>query len=302
MKADGKKARLRRGRADGPLRSRCLWQSRDNIRGGFFVKFPILAIIFLLRWEAASAQLGSPNDAGVAMGHIHLNVRDEASEKALWLALGGTLGNELSANVAIKIPGVLILIHREKRPPTGGSVGSVIDHIGFRVPNVQAAVSKWKAAGLRVQSGVNGRQDQAFVVTPDGLKIEILQDNTMAAPIAMHHIHFFVPESEMRKMQAWYAKVWGGKPGKRGPFDTVELPGVELTFAGADSLTAPTKGRVLDHIGFEIDHLEAYCKRQEADGVKFEDQFYVAAHNIGTRHLTDPWGTYIELKEGQRQY
>jgi catechol 2,3-dioxygenase-like lactoylglutathione lyase family enzyme len=260
------------------------------------------SLFFLLQAGASWAQLAPPNNAGVAMGHIHLNVRDEAAEKALWLALGGTLGNELSANVAIKIPGVLILIHKEKNPPTAGSVGSVIDHIGFHVPNVQASVSKWKAAGLNVQPGANGRLDQAFVITPDGLKIEILQDASMATPIAMHHIHFFVPESEVGKVQAWYAKVWGGKPGKRGQFATVELPGVEMTISKSDAAAAPTKGRVLDHIGFEIDHLEAYCKRQEASGVKFEDQFYVAAHNIGTRHLTDPWGTYMELKDGQRQY
>ena len=204
--------------------------------------------------------------------------------------------------MAIKIPGVLILAHKEKTPPIGGSAGSVIDHIGFHVPNVQASVSEWKAAGLNVQPGANGRQDQAYVITPDGLKIEILQDASMTSPIAMDHIHFVVPESEVGKMQAWYAKVWGGKAGKRGQFQTVELPGVELIFAKSDSPTTPTKGRVLDHIGFEIDHLEAYCKKQEANGVKFDDQFYVAAHNIGTRHLTDPWGTYMELTDGQRQY
>ena len=261
-----------------------------------------ISLAVLLQAGASWAQLAPPNDVGVAMGHIHLNVRDEAAEKKLWLTLGGTLGKELSANVAIKIPGVLILAHKEKDPPIGGSVGSVIDHIGFHVPNVQASIAKWKAAGLDVKPGANGRKDQAFVITPDGLKIEILEDATMTVPIAFHHIHFYVAESEMPKVQEWYAKVWGGKPGMRGQYRTVSLPGVELSIAKAETPTAPTKGRVLDHIGFEIDHLEAYCKKQEASGVKFDDQFYVAAHNIGTRHLTDPWGTSMELKDGQRQY
>ena len=103
-------------------------------------------------------------------------------------------------------------------------------------------------------------------------------------------------------MKDWYVKVWGGVPGKQGNIETVSIPGVELAIAKSDGPTTPTKGHVLDHIGFEIKNLEAYCKNQESKGIKFEDEFYVAAHNTGTRHVSDLWGVEMELKDGQWQY
>ena len=61
----------------------------------------------------------------------------------------------------------------------------------------------------------------------------------------------------------------------------------------------PTKGRALDHIGFEVRNLEAFCKKLEASGVKF-DEPYSKSRNPGyaSATLTDPWGTTIELTEG----
>ena len=55
-----------------------------------------------------------------------------------------------------------------------------------------------------------------------------------------------------------------------------------------------------DHIGFEIKNLEAFCKKLEASGVKF-DRPYGKSQTIpglGLAFLTDPWGTYIEINEG----
>ena len=68
-------------------------------------------------------------------------------------------------------------------PPNGPTDGSVVNHVGFVVQNVQESVARWKAAGVPVSPGTNGRPDQAFVNTPDGLRIEILEDKTQSAPI-----------------------------------------------------------------------------------------------------------------------
>ena len=59
----------------------------------------------------------------------------------------------------------------------------------------------------------------------------------------------------------------------------------------------PTKGRALDHIGFEIGNLEAFCNKLEAAGVKF-DQPYAKNSDVANALITDPWGTSIELTEG----
>jgi len=64
-----------------------------------------------------------------------------------------------------------------------------------------------------------------------------------------------------------------------------------------------TKGRMLDHIGFEVRNLEAFCKRLEASGVKFVRPFRKTPGDpVATAMLVDPWGTSIELTEGLSRY
>ena len=57
----------------------------------------------------------------------------------------------------------------------GGTQGSVVNHVGFIVNNVQQRVAEWKTKGVKVLPGNNNRPDQAFVETPDGVRIEIVQ-------------------------------------------------------------------------------------------------------------------------------
>jgi hypothetical protein len=92
----------------------------------------------------------------------------------------------------------------------------------------------------------------------------------------------------------------GAKPGMRGTFEAGDLPGVNLTFGGAaGAAVVPTKGRSLDHIGFEVRNLEQLVKDLEAKGVKFDRPYTkVPALGIAIAFLTDPWGTYIEPTEG----
>ena len=60
-----------------------------------------------------------------------------------------------------------------------------------------------------------------------------------------------------------------------------------------------TKGRALDHIGFEVKNLEAFCRKLEAAGIKFDVPYTVRTEiGLAIAFLTDPWGTYIELNEG----
>ena len=65
----------------------------------------------------------------------------------------------------------------------------------------------------------------------------------------------------------------------------------------------PTKGHVIDHIGFEINHLEAFCKTLAASGVKFDQPYSKKRHKgFASAELTDPWGTSIELTEGLSKF
>ncbi len=223
---------------------------------------------------AAYAQPAPPNEAGVTMGHWHLNSRDIEANKKIFVALGGTPVKQDVFEI-VKFPGVLVYLNQRPgaAPPTGGSVGTVVNHVGFIVPNVQDSVAKWKAAGVTVLPGVNGRTDQAFVMTPDDLRIEILEDKTQTVPIRHHHIHFYVPEAVIPEIQAWYAKTFGAIPGMRGQNVADDLPGANLSFAKTDQPAVPTRGHVLDHIGFDVKDLEGFTKKLQASGIKLDRPF-----------------------------
>jgi catechol 2,3-dioxygenase-like lactoylglutathione lyase family enzyme len=100
-------------------------------------------------------------------------------------------------------------------------------------------------------------------------------------------------------MKKWYATTFGAIPGKRGKFEAADLPGVNLSFTPAPTALAGTKGRALDHIGFEVRNLEAFTQKLEAAGVRFAVPYRkIPALGIAIAFFTDPWGTHIELTEG----
>lgn len=258
-----------------------------------------LWLVSSLMAGVASAQPYAPNDAGVTNGHWHLNSRDIEVNKKIFLGMGGVAG-EPSPLQRVIFPGVLIILNQAAGTPpaTGGTVGSVVNHVGFTVPNVQEAVAKWKAAGVPVEPGTNGRLDQAWVITPDGLKIEILENKNQNVPIRSEHVHFSLPESAIAESQAWYGKIFGAKPGVRNNAPIADVPGEQLRWNKADAALAPTKGRILDHIGFDVTDLKAFIAKLEAAGIKL-DRPYTKNEQSGVAlaFITDPWGTYIELNE-----
>ena len=241
----------------------------------------------------ANAQLAAPGDAGVVMGHLHLMVKDVDAQQKFWAALGGTPVQN-GPLALIRLPGTFVMLR--KAEPTGGTVGSTINHVGFLVKDIAPWIGKWQAAGLKMEP--QARPTQVYLIGPDDVRVEILEDKTIDVPLKMHHIHFYI--AAPLETQAWYAKTFGAVPGKRGQFDAADLPGVNLTFAKqvGPTASAPTKGRSLDHIGFEVKNLEAFCKKLEASGIKL-DRPYTRLPNSATAiaFLTDPWGSYIELTE-----
>ncbi|MDQ2899708.1 MAG: VOC family protein [Acidobacteriota bacterium] len=248
--------------------------------------------LFLLA-SALCAQLAAPNDKGVAMGHLHLNVSDIAAQKHFWVDLLGASPVTLGKIEGVKVPGAIVLFNA--KVPSAGSDGSVVNHVGLKVKDLKAANNRLAGAGVSFEKNPNGHQ--IMITGPDLLRVELTEDAAMTSPVAFHHIHFYT--EPVLETQAWYVKTFGAKPGRRAIFDAADLPGVNLTFSKSESKLAPTKGRVLDHIGFEVKNLEAFCKELEARGVKFDVPYRkVPSLGIAIAFFTDPWGTYIELTEG----
>jgi catechol 2,3-dioxygenase-like lactoylglutathione lyase family enzyme len=251
-----------------------------------------LCAVALLWTNPAHAQLAAPGEAGVAMGHVHLVTRDVEASRRFFTTLGGTPVQKGPLQM-IQFPGVFILLRQAE--PTGGTVGSVINHFGFNVKDFESSVARWQEAGLQVEAG--DRAGQAWLMTADDARIEILEDTTIEEPIRMHHVHWHVVD--VLEVQAWYAKHFGAVPGTRGRFDAADLPGVNLTFAEVETVYPGTQGTALDHIGFEVQDLAGLIVRLEAAGITLDSpQRDVADGAVSIAYLTDPWGAYIELTEG----
>jgi catechol 2,3-dioxygenase-like lactoylglutathione lyase family enzyme len=226
------------------------------------------------------------------MGHVHLNVHDVDASRQFYVSLGGRPVRNGTLDM-VEFPGVYINLR--KQDPTGGTVGTSVDHFGFLVKNMEENLARWKSLGYKIEPG--NRPTQLYVISADEAKIEMIEDQTISTPIKFHHVHYFVPDP--LAAQAWYAKEFGAVPGKRAQFDAADIPGANLTFSKADTPRISTRGRAVDHVGFEVTNLAAFAKKLEADGIKLDR---APGKNPGTGHMIafiyDPWGTYIELTEG----
>ena len=261
----------------------------------------LVALLFVSTLAAgtAAAQPAPVNQAGVTMGHWHIASKDVEANKKLFLAMGGKLYMP-GGQPLIMFPGLYISLILGNEKGDGGTVGSVVNHVGFIVDNVQQRVAQWKAAGVTVLPGGalptgGNRLDQAYVETPDGVRMEILEDKTQTVPIRNEHIHLALPAAEIPKAQAWYAKTFGGQTATRNNAPVVNLPGVQIRFNAADTQQAPTRGRVLDHFGFDVNDHAAVVKRLEAEGIKLDQPVGKGATGNTITYITDPWGTRIEI-------
>ncbi|HLF11002.1 MAG TPA: VOC family protein [Gammaproteobacteria bacterium] len=262
----------------------------------------------------AAAQLLN-KDAPVIVGHYHLNVTSIDEHKKFWVdTLGGTAIKIGSADV-IQFPDVFLFLRVQ--PPTGGTRGTTFDHIGFAVPDVPALTTKVVANGYRLTVGREPAPGEtaspptagnygrfSYLVGPDGVKVELVTNSAEnAPPITHHHVHFV--NKQFVEMQQWYMKAFNAtlREGQTDFFIGADLPGVGymLNFFSwlPSEVLIGTAGRAVDHVGFEVRNLEAFCKELEAKGITLT-QPYRESEAIATAMIADPWGTAIELTEGLR--
>src|SRR3954464_5043352 len=97
-----------------------------------------LMAVALIAAGAAFAQPYPFNEAGVTMGHWHLNSRDVEASKKMFVAMGGTAMKPGDFELA-RFPGVVVNLHLRQlaAAANGGTIGSVVNHVGFIVSDVQ---------------------------------------------------------------------------------------------------------------------------------------------------------------------
>ncbi|MFT4861511.1 MAG: catechol 2,3-dioxygenase-like lactoylglutathione lyase family enzyme [Pseudohongiellaceae bacterium] len=272
-------------------------------------------VIFSLLSFSVNAQLNLAQGNPIVYGHHHVNASDVQAHMQFWIeGLGGSVKLVGSANrEVIAFPNVLVFLTAKQ--PTGGTRGSVVNHIGFETADIYGAVAHLTSMGYvmitqselpasyTVVDGIgkrDGGNTIAYVQGPDDIKVELIENKAISDSIVLHHIHWATADGEA--MREWYSEHFLATPGSRIGQPAADLPGINLTFAPDSNELAPTRGRVLDHIGFEIEGLEAFCRGLEAKGIVLDMPYTeVPSLGIAVAFFTDPWGTYIELTEGLDQ-
>ncbi len=279
--------------------------------------FSVLLLLCLLSAPAYSQQLASFNSDGLTYGHVHLNVSDMERHKEIWVNhFGGRLvekGTNAQGNpilTAIVLNNMLVAL--SPRDPSMESSATVMDHFGFKVRNMDTFLAKWESDGLPVTTeaaGFGGRtflgaegQINAFVDLPGGARVELQEDQGLQQEVTGYHVHFNTPGHE--ELLAWYTDVLGLEVRPRGSIaTTTNVPGMNLSFGGSAAERSPTQGTAIDHIGFEIDGLEAFCRRLEAMGIEFQVPYReVPAIDLNIAYIIDPRGVRIEFTEGYDEY
>jgi catechol 2,3-dioxygenase-like lactoylglutathione lyase family enzyme len=277
----------------------------------------ILTLLTLAPAARMSAQL--LNDAApIRVGHYHLNVTSIDEHKKFWVdALGGT-ATKVGSTDAVRFGDVFLLLRQQK--PTGPTRGTTFDHIGFAVPNVpefaKTVVSRGygRTVGRETAAGANAGTPAApspvygrfeYLVGPDGVKIELVTNMAPnAPPIVHHHVHFI--NTQYVEMGRWFMKALNAteRAGTTDFFFGADLPGIGymLNFFHwelKDALVG-TRGRAVDHVGFEVRNLKEFLGTLPAKGITLTTPLARdrALGDVQSAAITDPWGTVVELTEG----
>ncbi|MDX1491665.1 MAG: VOC family protein [Pseudohongiellaceae bacterium] len=266
------------------------------------MRYFAILLFALLSIGQLQAQLAVPNDAGLTYGHVHLNVSDMDLHKQLWVEhFGGTVV-EKGPLTAITMPNMAVIL--TDRAPTGGSRESVMDHFGFKVRNMAKFLAKWRAAGYEVEREFIGAEGQsnAYVMMPDDVYVELQEDQALPMEVMAYHIHFFTPQYE--ELLDWYTQLLNIEVRPRGSIGTTtNVPGMNLSFNNSREERLPTQGRAIDHIGFEVENLEAFCEELAKRGIAFDVEYReVGSIELKIAFITDPTGVYIEFTEGLDAY
>ena len=260
----------------------------------------VAVITVLSRAHTLEAQLFPVADAGMTMGHVLLNVSDVAAHREFWTRQFDAKPVTVGQLQGVTVPGVVVLFRLQ--PPAGPSEGTTINHMGLKLNKLAEFTSRFDKAGLKYDPPRIGREStpQTYVTGPDMFRMELVEDPRIPAPVVSHHLHYWLEQPlEVKK---WYVQKLLLKPTMRGPYESGDVPGMNLTLAPLGSQKVPgvpMKGRLMDSIGFDVQNLESYVDKIAVNGVTF-DVRYGRDPELGlmSATFTDPWGATIRLTEG----
>ncbi len=261
-----------------------------------FLVRPIVALCAAAAFTAAapaSSQTGQPAQILPIVDHIHLNVPDQA-KGVEWYEknFGGKPVTEAPDRLMFGDTRLIFLRNANGQP----SAGSAIDHIGFSVADLDAAMKQFEAAGVKIVNpvrDVQGLFKLAFVEDPWGTRIEVVQD---PEKLGLHHVHLRGPDTAATL--AFYKEKFGGEPGKlKDRIDGLKYSGVWILVQRGDA--APSEGHAIDHIGWRTNNLDAKTTELKGQSVKFTTDprplKLASGVMVNFAYLEGPNGAKIEL-------
>ena len=232
--------------------------------------------------------------------HVHLRASD-ALEAAQWYR-DHLDCKDYGRPGACQVDNIQILFYTDGVNPTGPSVGSGVDHIGFSFLDLDSKMSMWKAAGVRVVEDVrevDGLFKLAFLEDPWGTKIEVVEDHEWPG---FHHIH--LRSDDPGATLDWYEDLFGGETDQlKG-----RLPGLRynsglwlLVGQQRNGSLAATAGRSVDHLGWAVDDLDDYIAMLVTKGIELDsgprELTNAAGQELKIAFVVSPEGVRIELVE-----
>ena len=291
----------------------------------------ILGLAMLWPLSPSWAQLAPPNEAGVTLGAWHTIVRNVETTKKWWELWGGK-PMKIDGVDVIKMRGVFIFMVQGE--PNGPTIDHFIDHVAFQSTDCFDLMKALVAGGVKTEpidpktmrgvgwTPADETRVWTYAYSPDGLRVEVVTDDdavaakdlTAGTNSDMMHIYFKDLPS-LRAHFNWYRKYFGAQP-KPDTGVNLHLPGTKWNYAvdnGSERGAAvrrakgeprpSNRGGALDYVGFEVKNLQAFEKKLEADGVKFDEPYSKKRHkSYASAQLTGPGGELIELTEGLNKF
>jgi catechol 2,3-dioxygenase-like lactoylglutathione lyase family enzyme len=264
------------------------------------VKTLVIGTFVLASFAPARTQLLPLDATGLTMGHVLLNVSSVENHKRFWMDAFGAQPVKVGKLDGVTIPGLVLLFRAQT--PTGPGEGEIINHLGLKLTKMSDFTARFEKGGWKYDPPRVGREGtvQTYVTGPDTFRMELVEDPKLPAPAVSHHLHYWV--AEQAAIKKWYVDTLHLAGTMRGPYPSGDVPGMNLTFAplgNQKTAGVPTKGRLMDSIGFEVPNLQAYASKLKSEGVKFDVPYGPDGElGISSATLTDPWGTRIRLTEG----
>ena len=189
----------------------------------------------------------------MTMGHVLLNVSDVAAHREFWttqfdakpVTVGSWKGSRSRA---------WSFFSAFSRAPVRAK-GTTINHMGLKLNKLSDFTARFDKAGLKYDPPRIGRETtpQTYVTGPDTFRMELVEDPRIPAPVVSHHLHYWLEQP--LDVKKWYVQKLLLKPTMRGPYESGDVPGMNLTFAPLGSQKVPgvpMKGRLMDSIGFDV--------------------------------------------------